>query len=76
MRALILQTLERPTLRGRQVLVEKITGREDNIIRKAQDYISERMAKEGYIRVTTFDVKIYDHRGKFVTRWKYSPTYR
>lgn len=76
MKAIIKQTLVRKTWSGRSVVTEKIIGRQETIISKVQNYITERINKENFIPVEKFNVKILNSRGKLVNSWSYKPTYR
>lgn len=76
MKAIIKQELVKAAWSGRTVIPVTIIGTKENIMEKVNNYISERLIKENYIKVKCFHVNIYTHKGKKVNSWNYIPTYR
>lgn len=76
MKAIISEELTRKSWSGKSVLTKLIVGTKENIIEKANKYISERIVQPNTIPVKNFKVEILTHYGKKVNTWNYSPTYR
>ena len=76
MKAIISEELTRKSWSGKSVLTKLIVGTKENIVEKANKYISERIARPNAIPVKNFKVEILTHHGKKVNTWNYSPTYR
>ena len=76
MKAIVKQELVRKTWSGKTVLTTKIIGTKDNIEKKANEYISNRILETNKIPVKRFNVEIQTQAGKKVNTWSYSPTYR
>lgn len=76
MKAIIKQELVRKSWSGRTVIPIKIIGTKENIVQKANDYISHRLSETNKIPVKRFYIEIQTQTGKRVNYWEYSPTYR
>lgn len=76
MKAIIKQELIRKTWSGKTILTAKIIGTKENIVKKANDYISQRISETNKIPVKRFYIEIQTQTGKRVNYWEYSPTYR
>ena len=76
MKAIISQELVRKTRLERTVLTTKIIGTKENIVQKANEYISRRLSETYKIPIKCFTVEIQTQRGKRVNNWSYTPTYR
>ena len=76
MKAIISEELTRKSWSGKSVLKKLIIGTKENIVKKTNNYISERLACTNVIPVKNFKVEILTHYGKKVNTWNYSPTYR
>jgi len=78
MKAIITQELARKSWSGRTLIPIKIIGTKENIIEKVNDYITEELKKQPpkWIPTKCFHVEIFNHHGKKVNGWEYSPTYR
>jgi len=75
MEALITYQLERPTRFGRKTLTKRISARKENIVAEVNDFIYERVNKENFIPVSSFNVKIFNYKKKVINEWNYTPTY-
>jgi len=76
MKAIIKEELVKKTWSGKTVLTSKIIGTKENIIQKANEYMSQRISKTNLIPVERFYIEIQTQTGKRVNYWEYSPTYR
>lgn len=76
MKAIIKQELVKKTWSGKTVLTTKIIGTKENIVQKANEYISQRIYETNKIPVKRFYIEIQTQTGKRVNYWEYSPTYR
>ena len=76
MKAIIKEELVRKSRLGRSILTFKIIGTKDNIVEKAQDYITKRISETNKIPVKCFHIEIQNQRGRKIDKWIYTPTYR
>ena len=76
MKAIIKETLVKKTWSGKTVLTTEIIGTKENIIQKANEYISKRISETNKVPVERFYIEIQTKTGKRVNYWEYSPTYR
>lgn len=76
MKAIIKEELVRKSWSGRTILSKTIIGTKDNIVEKANKYISERISETNKIPVKCFHVEIFTVKGKKINNWEYKPTYR
>ena len=82
MKAIICECLARRSWSGRLLIPHTIIGTKENIIEKVNSYIEKKLNflsdkdLTQYIPVKTFNVNIYNAKGKKINGWQYSPTYR
>lgn len=76
MKAIIKESLIKPSWSGKTILVKIIIGCKDNIVNKVNDYIIKRINKTNSIQVKQFYIEIYNYKNKKVNNWQYKPTYR
>jgi len=75
MKAIIKQELIRKTWSGKTVVTIKIIGTKENIVQKANEYVSQRISETNKIPVKRFYIEIQTQMGKTVDKWTYIPTY-
>lgn len=75
MKAIIKQELIRKTWSGKTVVTVKIIGTKENIVQKANEYVSQRISETNKIPVKRFYIEIQTQMGKIVNKWTYIPTY-
>ena len=76
MKAIIKQELVKKSWSGRTVIPIKIIGTKENIVQKANEYISRRLSETNKIPVKCFKVEIQTQFGKRINNWSYTPTYK
>ena len=76
MKAIIKETLVKKTWSGKTVLTTEIIGTKENIIQKANEYISKRISETNKVPVKRFYIEIQTQTGKRVNYWEYLPTYK
>ena len=75
MKAIVKMTLEKPTRFGRKVITETINAHKDVLELDVNKFILERQYRENFIKVTEFNVKLYDYKKRVYNSWSYKPTY-
>lgn len=75
MKAEIKIYLVKPTRTGKTKLTKKIEGKKNEIVNRINEWIYKRVNKENYIKVTLFEVKIYNYKKQTIKKWNYIPTY-
>lgn len=75
MKAEIKTHLVKPTRTGKTILTKKIEAKKNEIENEINKWIYERTQKENYIRVTKFEVNIYNYKRRIIKKWCYIPTY-